>query len=154
MSKKLGMIIAIAILITATVIVMLCIPRKTKITVSYTNPQYSTMQVAVKIDPRENIGGFDMSLLYNTAKWELQEDSVQHTMIGMNVITEDGKIRLVCENSKKQTLHETVVTMSFEMIRKNDDPLGILLEVEELYNAEDALEDIPYTVEYIEGSWQ
>ncbi len=150
MGKKLKWGIVAAVLLAVIVAVILCIPEKTTITVLYTNPEYSTMEVTIKISPQEDIQGFDMALLYNTQKWKLDESTLQCLTDDLEVGIENGQIHLLFEGEKGRTLNETVLRMSFEMTKKQDDPLGLRLEVAELYGKGN-LQDIDYVVKYQEG---
>ncbi len=156
MNKKrkymIGIGIAIAVILVAIAVIIgfSNAPQKTKITVTHSNPRYSSLSVEIKVDTDETVGGFDMSLLYNTAKWELVEDSVQTGAEDITAIVDNGQIRLIFENSKNRSLDGPVVKLSFEMRKKVDDPLGLRLEVGEFYSAEGTLEDLDYSVEYLE----
>ncbi len=151
MTKKPIVILSLVAVTVAAVafLAFLLIPQKTAITVSYTNPAYSRMDVTLRLQPSEEIGGFDCSLFYNLDKWELDETSVQYDGDIMEVRAERGEIRLICENSTGEAVPEVLLTLSFEMIGKVEDPLGLRLDVHEMYSA-NSFADLAYQVNYTE----
>ncbi|MEG1138954.1 MAG: cohesin domain-containing protein, partial [Lachnospiraceae bacterium] len=109
------------------------------------------IQVPIRVNENSSIGGFDLTVLYDTELLEYQETKKGNILkkegfFDSNMAEGGGSVRLVYGSLKGIEKQGVLVTMSFQLLQDTNQKVPVEIKINDLVDASLDLHDLSYQV--------